>query len=263
MICRRHRSAAWTTCWHTEGWSRERIRFRTCTSTDAEVIPYKLRVLKDDRNVFPHYDAVILYRLDLEKRKPGVIASLRGCEGTINEKDMAQLNAEAQIEHVPESTSGRASSWTPDWRFTWQRRGMRRCGRNCGAIPRSICFWCCVSLAAAVLMAVPLGILAAKLPGVGRFILALVGVIQTLPSLALLSLMVPLLGLGAWPAIVALYPVQSAADRAEHGHGLAGHSQSAARIGAGARLAGVGAAVAHRAAAGVAFHPGRGSRPRR
>jgi osmoprotectant transport system permease protein len=62
-----------------------------------------------------------------------------------------------------------------------------------------------VSLLAAILLAVPLGILGARQPEVGQAILAVVGIIQTIPSLALLVFMVPLLGLGVWPAIAALF----------------------------------------------------------
>jgi osmoprotectant transport system permease protein len=61
-----------------------------------------------------------------------------------------------------------------------------------------------VALLVAVAVAVPLGILAARRPGAGRLILGVVGVVQTIPSLALLVFMIPLLGIGAGPAIAAL-----------------------------------------------------------
>src|SRR4029434_6172952 len=62
-----------------------------------------------------------------------------------------------------------------------------------------------VSLTLAVVVAVPLGVVSYKVPALGQVILNTVGVIQTLPSLALLVFMIPLLGIGAWPAIVALF----------------------------------------------------------
>ncbi|MDR3569875.1 MAG: ABC transporter permease [Syntrophobacteraceae bacterium] len=62
-----------------------------------------------------------------------------------------------------------------------------------------------ISLCAAILVSLPLGILAEKRPGPGRVILALVGIIQTIPSLALLVFMIPFLGIGARPAIAALF----------------------------------------------------------
>jgi osmoprotectant transport system permease protein len=54
-------------------------------------------------------------------------------------------------------------------------------------------------------VAVPLGITAYKLPVVAQPILGTIGIVQTLPSLAIMVFMMPLLGLGVWPAIMALF----------------------------------------------------------
>jgi osmoprotectant transport system permease protein len=62
-----------------------------------------------------------------------------------------------------------------------------------------------ISLAAAITVAIPLGIAAARRPRLGAVILSGAGVIQTIPSLALLVFMIPWLGLGAKPALVALF----------------------------------------------------------
>src|SRR5262249_61770359 len=60
-------------------------------------------------------------------------------------------------------------------------------------------------LALAPAVAVPLGVLAARRRRVGQAVLAIVGIVQTIPSLALLVLMIPLLGIGTRPAIAALF----------------------------------------------------------
>jgi len=62
-----------------------------------------------------------------------------------------------------------------------------------------------ISLSAAILIAVPLGIVSACLPNFGQVVLAVVGVIQTIPSLALLVMMIPVVGIGGPPAILALF----------------------------------------------------------
>jgi osmoprotectant transport system permease protein len=62
-----------------------------------------------------------------------------------------------------------------------------------------------VSLGAAILFAVPLGIFAARRRWLGQLVLAMTGVVQTIPSLALLVFMIPLFGIGAPPAIAALF----------------------------------------------------------
>src|SRR5690606_3216982 len=63
----------------------------------------------------------------------------------------------------------------------------------------------CVSLGWAILVAIPLGIWAASRPRIGEYIVVTVVLIQTIPTLALLVFMIPLLGIGTSPALVALF----------------------------------------------------------
>jgi osmoprotectant transport system permease protein len=58
---------------------------------------------------------------------------------------------------------------------------------------------------AAIVIAIPLGIAAARRPRLGQVILGVVGIAQTIPALALLVFMIPLFGIGAGPAVVALF----------------------------------------------------------
>ena len=62
-----------------------------------------------------------------------------------------------------------------------------------------------ISLTLAIVISLPLGIVAARQPRVGQVILGFVGVVQTIPALALLVFMIPLLGIEERPAIAALF----------------------------------------------------------
>jgi ABC-type proline/glycine betaine transport system permease subunit len=62
-----------------------------------------------------------------------------------------------------------------------------------------------ISLGAAVLIAIPLGVLAFYRRTVGRVVFAVADVLQTLPALALLVFLIPWLGIGYAPAVVALF----------------------------------------------------------
>jgi osmoprotectant transport system permease protein len=63
-----------------------------------------------------------------------------------------------------------------------------------------------ISLGFAILIGIPLGIWADRAPTVGRVILALVAVVQTIPSLALLAFLIPVMSsIGTGPALVALF----------------------------------------------------------
>ena len=172
-------------------------------STDSEIIYYRLRVLRDDQSYFPEYQAVYLYRQDLRQRQPQVVAALEQLEGRIGPAQMIALNARAKVQHIPEPQVAAD--------FLSEALGIAPAVResamwlNILQRTREHLFLVSVSLAGAIVIAVPLGIAASKFPRFGQVILGLVATIYTIPSLALLVFMLPLLGIGARPAIVALF----------------------------------------------------------
>lgn len=173
-------------------------------TTDAELRRFELTALKDDLAFFQRYDAVFLYRLDARERLGATaIDALSRLSGRIDAATMAELNARAKFDHVPEAEVARAfvqRTWgnaLPATRSVPWRRVLARTVEHLALVG--------VSLSAAILVAVPLGIVAARRRRLGRAVLALSGVIQTLPTLALLVFMIPLFGIGAPPAIAALF----------------------------------------------------------
>ncbi len=172
-------------------------------STDAEIRAEGLRVLRDDRHFFPAYRAVLLYRADFADRHPEVIEAWRRLEGAISEDDMIAMNERAKLGHVPEGTVAAD--------FLRERLGVSAAPEESGFLARlgrttlAHLFLVGVSLSAAVLFAVPLGVWAARRPRQGQVILGAAGVLQTIPSLALLVFLIPVFHLGAGSAIVALF----------------------------------------------------------
>jgi osmoprotectant transport system substrate-binding protein/osmoprotectant transport system permease protein len=169
-------------------------------STDAKIAYYHLRVLKDDRHFFPRYDAVYLYRLDLAQRAPAFVAALNGLAGTIDARTMRAMNKAVTIDGESETRVAAAflgieAAPNPDNGF-WARLA-RYTLQHLMLVGISLC--------AAIVIAVPLGILAARRPRLGQLVLGLTGILQTLPSLALFVFMIPLFGIGARPAIAALF----------------------------------------------------------
>jgi osmoprotectant transport system permease protein len=185
-------------------------------STDAKIDRYGLAVLADDRNYFPRYDAVLLYRADLPKRLPKTWQALSRLEGSIDDASMRRMNAGAELENrdfasiaaafVAQrySTAAKAATvgatrsaaggfieklFGPDFgRLTFEHLGL-----------------VFVSLAASIVIAIPLGMLAAKRPATRAWILGATAVVQTVPSLALLAVLIPLTGrIGIVPAFIAL-----------------------------------------------------------
>jgi osmoprotectant transport system permease protein len=171
-------------------------------STDADIRYYGLRVLEDDLRHFPEYQAHWLYREDLARRAPHVVHALERVAGRIDAATMTAMNARVKLDRVPEPRV--ASEFlarelgvvTPVADETRVERLARTTRDHLALVA--------VSLGAALVLALPLGILAAKRARLGAVILAVTGVLQTVPSLALLVLMIPLLGIGPPPAIAAL-----------------------------------------------------------
>ena len=172
-------------------------------STDAEIQYYNLRVLEDDQNLFPNYFAVLLYRNDLEERAPKVVSALLELEGYIPEAEMVKMNARAKLEKLPENRVA-ADFLAKFLSLETQVHEETVFGRLLKNTLAHL-FLVCVSLAPAILISIPLGILASRREPVGQVILGIVGIIQTIPALALLVFMIPLLGIKAPPAIAALF----------------------------------------------------------
>lgn len=166
-------------------------------STDAKIAENNLIVLNDDWQFFPRYQAVFLFR---KNTAPKAVRALNELAGTLDEQKMIQLNAEAertknyaaaaQLYFGATSTVQAENFGHKLWR--WLSRHLELAG---------------VSLLLAIAIGLPLGIIASRGGAVGHVILAVSGVVQTIPSLALLALLVPLpfFGISVRTAIVALF----------------------------------------------------------
>ncbi|GEK29463.1 ABC transporter permease [Furfurilactobacillus siliginis] len=62
-----------------------------------------------------------------------------------------------------------------------------------------------IALFLGVLVAVPLGVVLTRFKKAAGIVIGLASVLQTVPAMALLALMIPLFGIGAKPAIIALF----------------------------------------------------------
>ncbi|MFQ5494415.1 MAG: glycine betaine ABC transporter substrate-binding protein [Phycisphaerae bacterium] len=181
-------------------------------ATDAEIRFYDLLVLDDDLHHFVTYDAVILYRVDLATRAPEVVDALMRVQGRISAEDMIRMNARAKLDKVAESEV--AADFVNRTLHAHARSNAETVARRIWRTTQDHLLLVVVSMVAAIFVAVPLGVLAAKKEKLGQSILAVVGVIQTIPSLALLVLLMEIMtplrrfgieALGAAPAIVALF----------------------------------------------------------
>lgn len=180
-----------------------RIDVTDLYTTDAEIEYYDLLALRDDRNYFPRYHAMWLYRIDLEARHPAAIQSLKRLEGRIDQATMTRMNRRRNMDGMTESEVA-ANFLKETFGLSAGRRTRGRLERIALRTYEHLVL-VAISLSAAIALAIPCGILAARWPAAGKVILGVVSVVQTVPSLVLLILMIPLLGVGAPPAIAALF----------------------------------------------------------
>ena len=175
-------------------------------STDAKLGEYDLAVLEDDLEFFPKYNAVFLYRLDTD---PKAISAIGALGGTIDEARMIQLNVAAERMkdytraadlYFKDTEPSDAELPTPSVNSEISQffsKIVPLTGEHLTLVA--------ISMLLAVIIGIPLGIRASR-PGLfSQFILGLTGIIQTIPSIVLLAVLIPVLGTNMRNAIVALF----------------------------------------------------------
>ncbi|HYG49340.1 MAG TPA: glycine betaine ABC transporter substrate-binding protein, partial [Flavobacteriales bacterium] len=170
-------------------------------TTDGEIAKYKLVVLDDDDHFFPDYFALSFYSQKLDGRAKEVLKKL---EGHITAQAMQQMNAAA----LP----GKKTHAEVANEFLVKEGLLNKTGTNYGYGLSDILWQVFVhikltllSLGMAVGVGLPLGIWLRNYALLSKVVVYVTGILQTIPSIALLALMIPLLGIGTVPAIAALF----------------------------------------------------------
>jgi osmoprotectant transport system permease protein len=190
-------------------------------STDGLIRRYDLVVLSDDRAFFPPYEAAALVHQRLVREVPGAAGALTTLSGRLDVTRMRALNERVEVggEAVdavaraalndlglgasgaaePPSAGPAAAHGGSLWSYMAARRD------QIGRMTLRHLLLVVISLAAAILLAVPLGLALERIPGRAEGVIRAVGLLQTVPSIALLAFMIPALGIGVVPALVALF----------------------------------------------------------
>jgi osmoprotectant transport system permease protein len=174
-------------------------------TTDAQIEKLGLKTLKDDRDFFPRYDAVLLYRLDLPKRAPKAFAAMERLVGHVDEAAMIRANAMVVLDK--RSSEAAAAALLKEALGEAAPTGGKVASVADSILKNTLVHLGLVgiSLLAAILAGIPLGILATRSRLLAGLTLSGAGLLQTIPSLALLAFLIPVLGIGTAPALVALF----------------------------------------------------------
>ncbi|HSR53190.1 MAG TPA: glycine betaine ABC transporter substrate-binding protein [Acidobacteriota bacterium] len=186
-------------------------------TTDGRNLLHDLVILEDDKNFFPPYQAAPLVREDLLARHPRAVMALELLAGALDAQHMRRLNRRLQESGAAESdvarqalnelglleeSAGDVSASAPRagfLAFVYQQRGMLA-QRTLEHIGLSL-----AALLAGTLVALTAALLLERRRRIAEPVIRAVGLTQTIPSIALLAFMVPLLGIGVLPALTALW----------------------------------------------------------
>lgn len=176
------------------------IDFTDAYSTDGEIIKHDFVSLIDDKQFFPEYKAVAFYQ---NKLPANVIASINKLVSQISEIEMQRMNAVA--------LEGKLNFHQIANQFLVSKKiiaGNVTVAQNeywdfVSHLLQHL-FLTIISIVVSVIIAVPLGIYIFKTNRFIKPILFISSIFQTIPSIALLALFIPLFGIGKLPAIVAL-----------------------------------------------------------
>jgi osmoprotectant transport system permease protein len=170
-------------------------------STDGEIKRYDLTLLKDDKDFFPDYHAVSFYSASLPGEAKAIINKLTA---SISAEEMQLLNALALFEKRGHAKIARTFLQGKKLISNKPHAGLSYWQEIADKTVTHLKLTL-LALVAAIIVAVPLGIFIFKNPSFSKAILYFTGILQTIPSIALLALMIPLFGIGIVPALVALF----------------------------------------------------------
>ncbi len=163
-------------------------------TTDGELDAFDLVLLEDDRHFFPRYDALFVVRNGLPE---AVLAIVQNMSGTLDAATIRRLNAiVGSTDNTPRQVAAEYLGLAVEPPDMWSDIAHNT------AVHLKLTG---TALLLACLFAIPLALLLTQYPRVARAVVYLAGLLQTIPSLALLAMMIPILGLGVLPAVVALF----------------------------------------------------------
>ncbi len=185
-------------------------------TTDGRLLVHDLLVLEDDRGFFPPYQAAPLIRGDRLREHPAVGLALAELADSLDEAAMRGWNLRVQergepIERVAQEAlealglvgerpvEAVSTSEVSFPGYLWAERA-QLAARTAEHIGLTL-----VALLLGVAVALPVALFLERHRGPAENVIRLIGVAQTIPSIALLAFMIPLFGIGVVPALIALW----------------------------------------------------------
>ncbi|MCB0377470.1 MAG: ABC transporter permease subunit [Bdellovibrionales bacterium] len=184
-----------------EALKNDKVDFAEVYSTDSLIKKYDFVILEDDKNFFPKYHGAYL----VDSSLPEVKALLDQLGGTLNDQEMMDLNDRAT--RGGESFAKIAHDFLVNKKLKEDQGFSEFGGFNWQALWRRTREHLQLTLLAVLLatcLALPLSVFILGSKKLASWVLGLAGILQTIPSIALLTFMIPLFGIGFLPALIGL-----------------------------------------------------------
>lgn len=183
-------------------------------STDGRIKSFHLRSLEDDLGYFPPYQVAYLYKAKKGEEIPELVESIESLQGMITASEMTELNYLVDGKRMKVKDVA--------YNFLIEKKlidGQIKMSKNADGLfayfiqQKSYLFkllkeHCILSFGAlffATLFSLPIGILLTRSQKLSSMVFPIINILQTIPSLALLGFLIPILGIGFSSAIFALF----------------------------------------------------------
>lgn len=179
-----------------------KIELTDVYSTDGEISKYDLVILNDDKKYFPQYMGVPFMRQAIDPKAKELIRLLGN---TISDSLMSAMNSKVLYEN--KSFGEVANEFLKTNNLIGSGVEYKKTSAADEILQKTlrhlqITF---ISLILAILIAFPVGVSLSAVPVISKPVLYIAGLLQTIPSIALLAIMIPLFGIGIVPAVAALF----------------------------------------------------------
>jgi len=188
-------------------------------TTDGRLSVYDFLVLEDDRHFFPPYDATALVRGETLERHPELASVLSLLTNALTPERMRSWNLLVQEQGQPVTLVAR--EMLQDLHLLTDSQPLPTSSQHRDSQSLFVYMWnmratlalrtvehlglAGLGLLLGIALAIPLGLILERWRKGAETMIRIIGMSQTIPSIALLAFMIPLFGVGTFPAIMALW----------------------------------------------------------
>lgn len=183
-------------------------------STDGRISAYNLKTLNDDYYFFPPYYVSLIAKKETLQKYPQLQKVFHQLEGQISQKEMMYMNDLVDRKKIPAQKvarnflikkgilQGKVEKLNQNESFFSYALSKKD---YLIKIIKEHLILSFGALFIALIISLPIGVILSRYRSLGHYVFPVINTIQTIPSLALLGFLIPLMGIGIKPALVALF----------------------------------------------------------